>query len=1196
MRLPEIFRYEVQHRIRSASTWVFAVALLLIAFLIVHVDADGPSPVYVNAPAHVAQFGAIVGMLGMLATAAFFSDAVVRDYEAGMDPLLFTAPIRKVDYLAGRFLGALAVNAAVILAVPLGSAIASQMPYLSRIAFGPFNFWGYAQSYLLFILPNVVMSAAILFTIAVLTRQAIPVYLGAAAIFVGYVVAVNIPAGNPVVTVLTDPFGVRALNDITSRWTPFEKNTRMVASSMPIIFNRLGWLAISGVVLALVHRRFRFAHHAVASGREAAAPSSGVEIQRRTVVIPATDGVFDWRTSLRQTATIARRGLAEIVASPGFRLLFLGKAALTVLMGWDAGEGVFDTSTTPLTILIYERLNDTPLVAISVLLIAIFAGELVWKNRDAGMAEIADASPVSESAEVGGRFLALVGVLALLQVPVVLGGVFAQAAQHYFHFEPLLYLKLFFGMQLADLVLLAALAMLVHVVVNSKYVGHFAVLIAFLARPIIQALGWVQHHLLVYATDPGWKYSGMNGFGPFLEPVVWFKLYWMVWALVLLIVAALLWVRGREIGIRTRLAIANARFGSPLARAIVAAGVLILLLGGFVFYNTNVLNDYLPPTESDAIAAKYEQRYRRYLGRPQPTLTGASLEVEVYPERALAELSGTYTLINQTNAPIDSVHVFIIPQVDVRSVSFDREALPTVDDETGYRIYALGRPLAPGDSLRLTFAQALERRGFTNDRATTELAANGTWIDRRFLPLIGYQPAFEPLGDIRDKFKLGPPAPTPYAANPGDALNHQQIRNDADLVHAVVVIGTSDDQVAFTAGQARRNWTENGRRYFEYELSPPTSVAGGYFSARYAVTEDRWRHAKLQVLHDPGDGANVDRMMNGMKSALEYYSTHWGEYPDSEMTIVEVPRYTIFGRALPTAMAFSEDAFHSDVKEGQIDQPFYGVAHEVAHHWWGGMANPAPVRGSGLLSESLANYSAIMVMEKTYGPEVARRVYKFQMDRYFSGRAEYSREVPVVDVNGQPYISYRKGAVALYTMRDLIGENAMNVALGRYAAKFRRKGSPYPTSLDLVAELRAATPDSLKSMVADLFETVTLWEVREDSATSRRLPDGRYEVTMAIQARKLRADSVGRETEVPMNDLVEIGVFSEGKDGELGEPLLLERRRITNGKQIIRAIVAKEPKRAGIDPYDKTIDRERGDNMREVKPLAGPESVSGPRG
>jgi hypothetical protein len=167
-------------------------------------------------------------------------------------------------------------------------------------------------------------------------------------------------------------------------------------------------------------------------------------------------------------------------------------------------------------------------------------------------------------------------------------------------------------------------------------------------------------------------------------------------------------------------------------------------------------------------------------------------------------------------------------------------------------------------------------------------------------------------------------------------------------------------------------------------------------------------------------------------------------------------------------------------------------------------------------------------------------------------------------------------------MRDMIGEEAVNTALRRFSDRFRQKGPPYPTSLDLVAELRAVTPDSMKSLITDLFETITLWEVKTDSATVERLPDGKYAVTLAIQARKVRSDSIGRLTEIPMNDLMEIGVFGEGKDGELGEPILLERRRIQGGKQTIRVIVPKEPKRAGIDPYDKVIDRDRGDNFRQL--------------
>jgi hypothetical protein len=990
---------------------------------------------------------------------------------------------------------------------------------------------------------------------------------------------------------LTDPIGVRILNAVTERWTPFERNTRMLASSSALLTNRAVWLAIAALVLAVLYRRFRFAHSTRGvSLREAKAVigMSGADASAPYVSPPCsavtmTAGVFGFRTSLRQTLAIARRGITETVTSPVFLVLVLAMIGLTMIMGWDAGESVFDTSTTPITILIIERLANTPLVPITYLLIAVFAGELTWKTREHDMAEIVDAAPVSAGAMLAGGFLALVGILAVLQLPVMIGGVLTQAFQGYTHFEIGLYLRILLGMQLANIVLLAALAVLIHVIVNQKYLGHFVFFVAMIALTILRAAGWVEHHLLLYGTDPGWTYSDMNGFGPFMRPFVWFKLYWGAWALLLLVVTALLWVRGRETGWQRRLSLARARFTAPMARAAAMSAVLIGTLGGFAFYNTNIVNEYRSGDDRGAPAARYEKRYHRFLDIPQPTIVGASLRVELYPERRDAELRGRYRLVNRTDSAIDSVHVLVNRDLQVRSMSVDRGSNVLTDNEAGYRIFALDRPLVPGDSTSLSFDVALRRRGFTNDRSPTEVVDNGTWIDRRFLPFIGYQPVFElPSGDTRVHLGLPAHDAMPAASDPGNGRQHPSIRGDADLVHVDAVIGTSGDQTGVTPGLLRREWTDHGRRYFQYEMNPANSIAGGFFSARYRIRNDRWRDVALRVLDDPREGENVDRMMRGMKASLEYYTAHFGPYPDSLLQVIEIPRYSVFGVALPLSMAFSEDAFHSRVRPGEIDQPFYGAAHETAHHWWGGMVEGAPVKGHGLLSESLANYSAMMVMEKTFGRDVAQRVYKFQMDRYFRGRGEFSREVPLIDVGDEAYLAYRKGAVAMYTMRDQIGEEAVNTALRRYVEKFDHDGPPYATSLDLIAELRAVTPDSMKSLITDLFETVTLWEVKADRATVERTRDGRYQITLDVEARKLRADSVGRETEIPMNDLVEIGVFGAASDGTLGAPLHLERRRIRSGRQTIRITVSQEPRRAGIDPYDKLIDRQRGDNVREL--------------
>ena len=184
------------------------------------------------------------------------------------------------------------------------------------------------------------------------------------------------------------------------------------------------------------------------------------------------------------------------------------------------------------------------------------------------------------------------------------------------------------------------------------------------------------------------------------------------------------------------------------------------------------------------------------------------------------------------------------------------------------------------------------------------------------------------------------------------------------------------------------------------------------------------------------------------------------------------------------------------------------------------------------------------------------------------------------------YLRYNKGALAFYTLRDYIGEERLNDALRGFLEAVRYQEPPYTNSLELLRHLRAATPDSLDYVIADLFEHVTLYENRAESATARRIPGGRYEVELQIAAKKLRADSLGNQTEVPMADWVDVGVFAEakgsGKD-KLGQPLYLRKHKVGPGRQTIRVTVAGRPARAGIDPLHRLIDRQMSDNTVAVK-------------
>jgi hypothetical protein len=361
----------------------------------------------------------------------------------------------------------------------------------------------------------------------------------------------------------------------------------------------------------------------------------------------------------------------------------------------------------------------------------------------------------------------------------------------------------------------------------------------------------IRHNLLVYGRSPGWIYSDMNGFGPFLAPHLWFIAYWAAWALLLAVLARLLWVRGREPGLRERIREARGRMAGATVRVSAVAVALIAVLGGFIFYNTNVLNDYRTPLESAQLQAAYERNYKQYEHAPLPRIVAATVRVEIHPEEGAVDLRGTYQLVNRTAQPVDSIHVTIHPAIEARSITLDHGARPVLEDaQLNYRIYALAQPLEPGDSMRLEFAVAYRTRGFRNNEIPTAVVRNGAYFDRRWLPIIGYLPSLE-LTSEELRRRLGLPARAPMPDNEdAEAVLRLSSTND-EPVQADVVIGTAADQIAVTPGTLRGTWLENGRRYFHYRTDEPTPFGMATLSGRYAVREDTWHDVALKIFLPP---------------------------------------------------------------------------------------------------------------------------------------------------------------------------------------------------------------------------------------------------------------------------------------------------------------------------------------------------------
>jgi aminopeptidase N len=245
------------------------------------------------------------------------------------------------------------------------------------------------------------------------------------------------------------------------------------------------------------------------------------------------------------------------------------------------------------------------------------------------------------------------------------------------------------------------------------------------------------------------------------------------------------------------------------------------------------------------------------------------------------------------------------------------------------------------------------------------------------------------------------------------------------------------------------------------------------------------------------------------------------------------------------------------------------------------------MQGGTMMVESMAQYSALMVMKHLYGEDKIRRFLKFELDNYLRSRGrDPLEELPLDRVEDQQYIHYNKGSVVMYLLQDRLGEDRVDHMLAGILDKYRFKSQPYARSTVLVDGFKSlARNDAERQLVSDLLERITIYDLKAKGAKVRKLPDGRFETVLTVAADKFYADGLGKETKTPLSDTIDIGLF--GARPGLGafsakDVDFMERRPIVSGEQQIRLVTKRKPIFAGVDPYNKYVDRNSDDNVVAV--------------
>jgi ABC-2 type transport system permease protein len=263
----------------------------------------------------------------------------------------------------------------------------------------------------------------------------------------------------------------------------------------------------------------------------------------------------------------------------------------------------------------------------------------------------------------------------------------------------------------------------------------------------------------------------------------------------------------------------------------------------------------------------------------------------------------------------------------------------------------------------------------------------------------------------------------------------------------------------------------------------------------------------------------------------------------------------------------------------------------VAHQWWGQQVIGAAVEGAQFLSESLSEYSALMVAEHRYGAHKMRQYLKRELDSYLRARSDFSNERPLARAAmDQLHVHYQKGSLTLYALKDAIGEAKLNRALARLLREQAYKSDPYPTSLNLLALLRAEAGPEHNQLITDLFERITLWDLGIAGSEATETSEGKWRVRVDVRAKKLEATGDGEEKEVPLDQSIDIGLFTADPDKlAFGEKdvIVLEKRRITGGTQTFEFVVERKPAFVGIDPYVKLITRNASGNVAPLGRKSG---------
>lgn len=1183
--LNRLTTFELKYHLKQGGFWAATFCFIWMAVLIT--SQRGSMFLYANSAYAITQTMLYISPNIIFVLCVLASATLLRDSQYKMEPLIFTTPIDKFQYLASRYLGI--VFAAVILLLMVVLAMMVTLLFIDDQILGPFQLGYYFLSYSIFILPTILLCSSVVFATAMLSKNMIAVYVSGIVIYVIYIMG-SILGNSPLIagsssllsegtgfSALLEPYGLIAFMDQSAFWTSEERNTFTPVLAGNLLFNRLLWLTVSVSLFVFTYKKFSF--RAVNESAKKLKLSDDNEQTRAEKAIYKTAESIKNFDRLNYAVWLSKFKLEYLTATKGKAFIVLLCTTMLFTLGNLMGN-IFDGPVSngqpyyPHTEMILELLRQ-PLSDIGMLVAVFYSVELYWNERIVKISSLIDVTPTQNLTFYLAKIVTVLMVCFTLVLSSIVIAIAFQFSQGMFDIQPWLYSILFYYAGV-PMLLTAFLVFSLQRLAKTKALGLLLGISTLLLSVFVKNIG-LDHPLTIFAFRPQFIFSDMANTIYHDDAVHWYNLYWLSFGAILALLTVKFWQRGSS-NISQKLTLSG--------RILLTSFVLVFVSSGsYIYYQTNIFNQYFTEEQQLQMMEDYERQYVQYKNMPQPTVTDIKVDVDIFPKLRKYNARGRYFIVNQTDKPMEKLIVSVLNQSHIeQNIEIPKAKLEKYDARYQTYFYQLNKPMMPGEQRTLNFEFSVTHNAFAELDGEHYVTKGGAYIELEdIMPQFGYVENYV-IDDEEERQKRGLPlvklsAPTAQTKLVSD-----------NWVNFETVVSTIKEQKVVTVGRLQKNWLKDGRNYFHYKSDNKVRRQLAYTSAEFDHITEVHNGVELTIYHSPEHNKDTELMFDALKQTMDYFAANYHPYHSNQFSVVELPYFSSaksFGSAQPGMYVGVENRFfnldNSDVISGEYNPLLSGVSHEFAHQYWGYYIEPNYIGGYALLTEVLSEYTELVMARQLYGEYAVNIDVNQSIDRYLRGRP-YSTNIekPLYSIGMEPHVYYDKGKQTMHALLDLLGEENINKAL---KSLLENHGYPKkPTSLDLLNEFYKVANDSQIVMINELFKRVVFHEFTIHNAKSVQLANGDYETTIDVSTLKLVLNQQNnKEEKETINDSIDIAFYS-GFPAVDNENMTLIKKVKFNQDRTKVVIASKEkPNYVKIDPNRLRIDRSLVNNVLEVE-------------